>query len=597
MSRLPPSAHTHLNDAGLIFADEFNDSYFSRDDGLAESQAVFLAGCDLPHGWADRSSFVIGELGFGTGLNVLATWDLWNKHRPLGGILHIFTVEGFLLDAKTAQAVHRHWPQLRHLSDQLVAKWPTRAYGAQRIWFPDDGVCLTFLIGPCEDVLSRMAFQADCWFLDGFAPSRNLDMWSPRVLAHVARLSAPQARLATYSVAGSVRAGLVQAGFDVRRVPGFGSKRQRLEAHRLGAIQLVPKCPQTAIVIGGGIAGASVSAALIRRGLKVELFDADPCARTKASGNPVALIMPRLDRADTREGRFFRAAYVMAVDAYNSMGEAAFRATGVHEVGADEAACIRLTNLVDDPPLPPDHITNPDGQSLIHLQGGLAYPDAVLKHLTLGARCHPIAVNRVSSHDGAWHAYDEAGHCLATADICVVANGPGAALFCNLGASLRGRAGQLSWASVDDAIPEVPLSGGAYAAPFHHRLVFGATYEHCEIGASPPPVTLENHRLNRDKLAVIAPNLAGHIDINTASGRSSVRAATPDQLPVVGAVEGEGPGKFILCALGSRGFTTAFLCAEIIASQACGEPSPVEIDVAIALAPDRFAKRAAKRAS
>ncbi len=594
MARLPPSANTHVNDEGLIYGDDFNDSYFSRDDGLAESRTVFLSGCGLPDAWADRTCFVIGELGFGTGLNILATWDLWRRTRPEGGVLHIVTVEGFLLEADTAKTAHTMWPQLRDLSDQLIAKWPTRAFGPQRIWFPGDGLCITFLIGSCEQALADMSFEADCWFLDGFSPARNPDMWSPGVMAQVARLSAPYARLATYSVAGHVRTGLAQVGFEVKRAPGFGSKRERLEAYRTGASGIVPKRPTSAIVMGGGIAGASICAALRRRGVHVDLFDADPCGTTKASGNPVALIMPRLDRGDTRESRFFRAAYLAALSAYQDMGKDAFVPLGCHEVSGDPDGIARLVNLAADPPLPASHIESLDGVSLLHLKGGIAYPDAVLKHLGQGATHHARAIASLK-YDGGWEALDHTGKIMATADMCVIASGPAAGQFSGLGPSLRGRAGQLSWAPVMGALPALPISGGAYGAPFHNRLVFGATFEHCDVSAPAPPVRQSTHVQNRDMLATIASALAAGIDLEKAGGRTSVRATTNDQLPIIGAIEGEGPHKYVLCALGSRGFTSAFLCAEMIAAQACGEPSPVDMAVREALAPDRFAKRAARR--
>jgi tRNA 5-methylaminomethyl-2-thiouridine biosynthesis bifunctional protein len=594
MARLPPSANTHVNEQGLIYGDDFNDGYFSRDDGLEESRTVFLKGCGLPEAWSNRDCFVIGELGFGTGLNVLATWALWNQTRQSDAILHIVTVEGFLLDRAQAQAAHQMWPQLQALSDQLIAKWPTRAFGAQRIWFPDDGLCITFLIGPCEEALASMEFEADCWFLDGFSPARNPDMWSPAVFAQITRLSAPDARLGTYSVAGAVRTGLSHVGFEVARVPGFGTKRQRLEGSFKGNAKVQPARPSSAIVIGGGIAGACVSAALIKRGLQVDMFDADPCGRTKASANPVALIMPRLDRGDTNEAQFFRAGYLMALSNYHDMTEG-FARTGVTEVGVDELSVGRLTDLADDPPFSTDHIARPDDQSLHHVQGGLVYPDLILKHLSQGVTRHPVAIARLEQIDGIWHAFDGAGDVLATADICVLANGPAANQFCDLNLHLRGRAGQLSWAPLDGAMPSVPISGGAYCAPFGDRLVFGATYKPVALDHAPPPVSLDAHKYNRDGLALIKPDLAGTIDLGSASGRTAIRATTPDQLPIAGALEGEGQGKYIVAGLGSRGFTTAFLCAEIVASLACSEPSPVETKIAAALSPDRFHKRALRR--
>ena len=595
MTRLPPLANVSCNADGLIFGDDFGDSYYSRNDGLGESRAVFLGGAHLPDAWQGRSSFVIGELGFGTGLNFLATWDLWRKHRPSDGVLHYFSVEGFLLDSEKARAAHGHWPQLEELSLKLTKRWPVRSFGAQRIWFDDDNVCLTVLIGPCRDALSRMDFQADCWFLDGFSPSKNPQMWSDDVLTQIKRLSAPHARVATYSVAGAVRQGLSDQGFVVAKVPGFAFKRERLEAHLPGVCVAEIQKPKRAIVIGGGIAGCSIAAALLRRGIEVELFDGDPCGRTKASGNPLALVMPRLDRADTREARFFRAAYLMALDAYKQMGDGFFATTGVREICVGDDKRERHLSLGDDPPLPPSHLTKAADSALVHHQAGLVYPDAVLAHLRAGATRHPINVARLVYKDATWHAYDQAGTCVASADICVVANGQAAAEFSTTGRYIRGRVGQLSWAPLHGDSVDMPLSGGAYCAPFGDKLMFGATYETWDMQAPPPCVRPEGHTENNALLAALAPDVAARLVMSAASGRTSVRAATPDQLPMVGACEEGVPGKFVLCGLGSRGFTTAFLCAEMIAAGACGEPSPVERDVAIALSPDRFAKREQRR--
>jgi tRNA 5-methylaminomethyl-2-thiouridine biosynthesis bifunctional protein len=600
MSRLPPSPNIHFDESGLIQGDDFGDSYFSRDDGLAESRAVFLAGNHLPEVWADRDSFVIGELGFGTGLNVLAAWDLWNKTASATGILHIISVEGFLMDADSAQKAHRAWPELASLSQQLIARWPTRAAGTQRIWFPNDRVCITFLIGPCVQMLSRMDFQADAWFLDGFSPSKNPDMWSAAVFEQIRRLSAPRATVATYSVAGIVRSGLTEVGFDVSRAPGFGSKRERLEAQLVRdelPKSTTPK-PKTALVIGGGIGGTAMCAALVRRGIKVELIDDDSCGRTKASGNPLALVMPRLDRGDTREAWFFRSAYLMACDAYGDMDDDGFIETGVIECGEDAKSIERLADLRLDPPLPDADLIAHGINGLLHRRAGIAYPDAVLKHLHGQATHHPIAVGRLERNDGQWQALCDAGKIIAQADICIIAAGTGVNLLCDLGPDLLARAGQLSLAKIQGELPETPLSGGAYAAKFGDKLAFGATFEPWPIDKqTPPSVCAEKHSQNQANLAEIAPDLAARIDLQSANGRVSIRVTTNDNLPVVGAVPGAQSGLFVLAALASRGFTTAFLCAEMIASQACHEPSPVERDVALALAPDRFIKRRAKRAT
>lgn len=596
VSRLPAEPDIAFDDTGLILGEAFQDSYYSRDDGLEETRKVFLDGCGLPAAWQAIPHFTLAELGFGTGLNVLATWDLWRKHRQAGQTLHFITTEAFLMSATHAARAHAHWPELVDLSQRLLAHWPVRAFGSQRIWFEDDGFCLTILIGPALRCLQAMDFRADAWFLDGFAPSRNADMWSPELLQQVARLSAPGARLATYSVAGAVRRGLEACGFDVSRQPGFGSKRQRLEAVWPGTRESAVAKPATVLVVGGGIAGAALCHAFARRGIRVSLLDGDPCGQSKASRNPAALVMPRLDRGDTREARFFRAAYLAATSLYHTLSDAIFAPTQVHELPGDDRDRKRLGDLAHNPPLPPELLGMIEGGGLLHRTGGLVYPDRLLPFLTRSATRHPVTATALRYQAGLWQALGDAGEVLLEADVCVVAAGTQLDRFVKLDTALEGRAGQISLAQIQGALPETALAGGPYAVAFHDKLLFGATFDPWSLARpEKPDVTAAGHAQNAESLASIAPDLAARIDLKTAFGRSSVRVAAKDRLPIAGAASAkageDGPGLFVLGALGSRGFTTAHWLAEHVASLACGEPSPLERDVAAAVSARRFAVR------
>ncbi len=598
-SRLPPEPDIRFDSTGLILGEAFNDSYFSRDDGLAETRTVFLEGCGLPGAWVGRTRFTIAELGFGTGLNVLATWDLWRKHRQASQTLHFITTEAFLMGAEHAANAHVHWPELADLSRQLLARWPVRAFGSQRIWFQEDGFCLTILIGPALRSLQAMDFRADAWFLDGFAPSRNEDMWSPELLEEVARLCAPGARVATYSVAGAVRRSLEASGFQVSRRPGFGSKRQRLEAVWRGQRESLAASPSAALVIGCGIAGAAVAHAFTQRGIEVHILDADPCGQIMASRNPAALVMPRLDRGDTREARFFRAAYLHATRLYAGLGDEIFSQTQVQELPGDDRDALRLSDLGENPPLPFELLQRLENGGLLHRTGGLVYPDLLLPKLTQYATRHPVTACDLRFQSGQWQALDHAGEVLAEAPLCVVAAGPQLDRFVRLDTELEGRAGQISLAEIDGALPTTALAGGPYAAAFHQQLLFGATFDPWDL-ASPksPEVTANGHARNQATLSSVTPDLAQRIDLATAYGRASIRVAARDRMPIAGNVTARsgdaGPGLFALGALGSRGFTTAHWLAEHVASLACGEASPLERDVILAVSPRRFEGRRQK---
>lgn len=597
MSRLPPKPIIHFDQDGLLQADTFGDSYFSRDDGLLESRAVFLAGNHLPEAWANQPQFTIGELGFGSGLNVLAAWHLWNATKSQNAILHIVTFEGYLLERDDARTVHARWPELHALSEKLLARWPVRAYGTQRLWFDEDNICITIVIGACQDTLPKMAFHANCWFLDGFAPSKNPDMWSQGIAHHIARLSAPAATIATYSVARIVRDHFETAGLDIRRVDGFGSKRQRLEGVLRGDQLTQAPRPQTAIVIGGGIGGGAVCAALVRRGVDVHLFDDDTCGRTKASGNPVALIAPRLDLAETCEGRFYRSAYLSACDTYHNMGGGAFVASGVLERAPHEADQARLGKLKANPPLPENQLAfRGDEAGLIHTQGGFVFPDLVLRSLKQGATLHPLKISRLAFENGRWQAFGDEEGAIISADVCIVAAGTGYPDLIDLGVDLGARAGQLSYTRIDDLENKMPVCGGGYAATLGDRIFFGATFDAWPLHQrQPPPVTEEGHTHNVRILRDIAPDLAEIIPVQDCAGRTSIRVTTPDHLPLAGPLPMAPAGLYVIAGLGSRGFTTAFMSAEIVASHIHNDPLPLEIDLVDAVKPSRFMERRARK--
>lgn len=202
---------------------EFDDVYFSARDGLGETRHVFLEGNDLPDAWERRDWFVVGETGFGTGLNFLTVWKLFNDTKGVGQRLHFISVEKYPLSAAQIDEALAHWCELDELRAQLVDAYPDDPEGVVNIEFL--GVRLTIYFDDVVDGLSRCEAEVDAWFLDGFMPSCNPEMWRDEVFEQVGRLSREGTTFATFTSAGFVRRGLSAVGFDVKRVPGFGWKR------------------------------------------------------------------------------------------------------------------------------------------------------------------------------------------------------------------------------------------------------------------------------------------------------------------------------------------------------------------------------------
>ncbi|OAN78530.1 FAD-dependent oxidoreductase [Sulfitobacter sp. EhC04] len=213
-------------DGKIPVSTRFDDPFFSLDDGIAETRHVFLTGNDLPARF--RDDFAIGELGFGTGLNLLVAWDAFAAAMP-GATLRFTSFEAFPLSPEDMARAHRAFPAFDDKRDALSAVW-TGADGS----FDLPGLRLNVIFGDARETLPQWTGHADAWFLDGFAPAKNPELWSPDLMAEVAAHTAQNGTAATYTAAGDVRRGLAAAGFDVHRVQGFGRKRHMTRARIAG---------------------------------------------------------------------------------------------------------------------------------------------------------------------------------------------------------------------------------------------------------------------------------------------------------------------------------------------------------------------------
>jgi len=203
----------------------FDDPYFSLENGLEETAYVFLDGNDLPARF--RDGFHIAELGFGTGLNLLAALALWRESNQ-SGKLHFTSFEAFPMAPKDMLAAQAAFPALAALSDELAPHWT-----AGETAFQTDDLVFTLVLCDARKTVSNIAQKADAWFLDGFSPAKNPELWEPALMAQIAAQTAPQGTAATYTAAGFVRRALAEAGFDVTRRTGFGRKRHMTTARML----------------------------------------------------------------------------------------------------------------------------------------------------------------------------------------------------------------------------------------------------------------------------------------------------------------------------------------------------------------------------
>ena len=598
------------------------DIYFSAADGVQETKTVFLNGCNLPDRWSGQPLHVIAELGFGTGLNFLATADLWRKTCQPRQKLHYISVEGSPLSAEEMQRAHLRFPAINKIATELRAVLPPAVKGFHNCHITDD-IQLSLLYGPVDELLPQLQASVDSWFLDGFAPAKNPQMWSDQVFDQIQRLSAPDAHLASFSVAGSVRRGLRKIGFEVHKKPGHGYKRHRLEA------VFTCKKPEpvkvendklendkTVMVVGAGIAGACLVHQLAKHDIDCLLIDGSGLA-SGASGNPVGLVSPRLDLDDTPLARFYRTAFCYAIQFYQQNISSSFVQTGINRMAQSPEQWDKFTKLFKYKALPDEMlILNLTKQELQLPTAGTLQPVKAIQTLVGATDTVTKQIDKLTNENDQWVARDTDGKVISSADIVVLAHGVGE--IANLGLpELRKLRGQISIASNITNRPKRPVIGKSYALAIDtENLLFGATHDRVQE-ITDTNVKLGDHHRNLAELEILLPELAGQIDASTLVGRTSYRAASPDLQPLAGQVPdvdkckewakqywgklddySSAPvqsGLYMLNGLGSRGLTLAPILAKAIVADILGHSSPLEKEAATALHPARFAARTARR--
>ena len=580
-------------EAGEPRSGRYGDVYFSAEDGLAETRAVFLQGCDLPQAWQGRKAFTVAELGFGSGLNIAALLDLWREHRPENGRLHIFSIENYPLARHEARRALSAWPEIHEAASALIDRWPAATPGFHRIDLPEFHAVLDLAVGEAEWALSQWMGQADAWLLDGFAPSVNPDMWSEAIFDQIADRSAPDARVATFTVAGVVRRGLAERGFLVEKRPGHGRKRERLEAR--GAGNTVVPASRSVIVIGAGIAGAATARALKAAGLSAVTIEATGRG-SGASGFPAALVTPRFDLGDAAVAGLFAQALERA-DALYSPLPGAVLSRGVLQLAGTDRDAGRFGRIAEQPIWDEGAIIGMDDAEASRIVGepvegtGLSMRPAfvvspkVVLSAWLGAdAAPPVEAASLEQHENGWRVLDANGAVLAEADLVVLCAGAGnAALAPEL--SLSPVRGQAEWVETDT--PAAAVAWGGYVAPTGSGFLFGATHDRGDLGTE---VRAGDTDRNLTALAARLPRLAAGVEPGAVRSRAATRATTRDRLPIAGAIP-ERPGLFVVGGLGSRGFCLAPLLGEHVAALIADQPSPLPADLAARITPSRAALR------
>ena len=637
-----PSHYTRLQwRHGQPYSAHYDDVFASRDGGEAEAQHVFIDGNRLPQRFAAQKQFCVGETGFGTGLNFLLTVQSFLQHADDDASLDFVSVEKHLLHPDDVARCHAARPALQPLVAELLACYPPALAGVHRCMLCNGRVRLSLLLGEAAEVLANLDLYVDAWFLDGFSPARNPAMWSQPVCDALARYSHEGTSLSSYSVAGVVRRGLQQAGFELQKRPGYGRKRDMLTGRFTGARQdsappwyRLPQLPRevnNAVIIGAGIAGLTTAWQLVQRGYRITLIDRAPRIASAASGNPAAVVMPRLALADDGYNALVLQALYFARRQYRSL-QADSERTFWFEHGVQLAVCRdRAGRLLDDShPASAclcEHASaasDTDIAWLLCRDAGWLRPrvlcDALLA--ACGDALHYVQaeVSALQFANGRSIVLDGGKRELAETGCLILANANGlATLPAAKHLPLQASRGQIS------LLPEVmlqqglqrPLSGSRYITPpLDGYACAGASYG----SSSSSALQSADHADTLAGLTAMAPDLLRPgIEPHSLRGRVAWRAVTPDRLPLIGPLPDAEyfrreyhdlhhgrpasryasaryhSGVYVNAGYGSHGFSLAFLGAELLASMIGGTPLPVTQPSLQRLLPARFLVRALRR--
>ncbi|WP_026960243.1 bifunctional tRNA (5-methylaminomethyl-2-thiouridine)(34)-methyltransferase MnmD/FAD-dependent 5-carboxymethylaminomethyl-2-thiouridine(34) oxidoreductase MnmC [Aliagarivorans taiwanensis] len=648
--RPSPTQHAQIswNQQGTPVAEQFDDVYFSNVNGLEETRYVFLKQNNLPQRWLDSSAehHVIGESGFGTGLNFLASWQAFEQFRtqqPSHCLNHLYFVsfEKYPLTTCDLEKAHQAWPELAKYAQLLQQRYPTvMTEGCQRLHFQCDGYCVTLdlwigdILEQLPSVYAGATGTVDSWFLDGFAPSKNPDMWSQALFDGMARISKPDATLATFTAAGFVRRGLIEAGFAMSKAKGFGTKRDMLVGcFAAQAEQDKEQDPDTSTlnvaIIGAGIAGAALAYSLCSRGVTVDLYEREAKAASAASGNRQGAIYPLLTPTKPEQTQFHVQAFLYQQQTIDMAREHnpqfGYEQCGVLQLAHSDKSLTAIDKIAhtEYPQALVEHVGEEDANRLAALA-----VDAQGLHYPLGAWVNaPGYVNALldkAAQTGKLnlHFGKELSGFVPEADRVTLSFSDGSQashprLVCCHAEQALQHDPQLPITPVRGQVSHIQSSPQLSALNkvlcFSGYLTPGLEQQHC-LGASFIRFDLsrelrdEETQENLEKLQTSLPRPWNQqLTVADSQGRAAIRATVRDHLPLIGrypdlkAIYRDGYAEawqgeplpvlencYLLTGLGARGLSIAPLAAELLASELTAQPLPASKDMKSLLEPQRF---------
>ena len=562
---------------------------------IDECEHVFIDGNNLKNRFRDlspNSNFSIGEIGFGIGLNFLITCKAWLKYTEHNQVLEFYSFDKYIFALEDFNEFISSSSELKEYSEQLIKYYPKNIKGIQKISLFDGRISLNLIIGDISDTQEYIKSMTyiDAWFLDGFSPSKNPDLWSKELINSIGNTSYESSTISTYTSSGLVKRNLIDSGFAVRRTKGFAGKRHMLKGDALSKVSSKQGYSKKVAVIGSGITGCILSYLLAQKGIEVDLYEQSDSICAGASSHELLVTYPRLSAHDSAYGRFNLLSYVYATNFYENLKTQSWKKTGVLILNHDEDTARRQKALLE---------RRSDGKIYRHLNyaeaselsgievkydglhfkdAGYVLPNELCGFLTGSEKINVFTNSKIEnlSGDGMKTTFTIRDEHFEYDDVCLCTGSDSSELMNIDGFSTK--RGQVSHLESIGKISRInlPICAKGYISPEVSNLhIVGSSYsdhKHTDL-------TQEEHLSNLKKLQTILDE-----DVKVKSGKVGLRAISKDHMPMVGKKD----GIFLNTCHGSRASVSAPICAEIISNLITEDAPPLQSRELKALCPLRF---------
>ena len=642
-------AQISFNSLGIPYSEQFKDTYYSLSGAIDECEHVFIEGNDLKRRWANTQTFTIAELGFGFGLNFFVSANYWQKYSNKQSWLHYISFEKHPVKK---QDLIRFYEQIDFHSD-LIEKfskyYPLPFKGQHRIEFSEQNISLTLVFNDALLALKDSSFIADAWYLDGFAPRLNNSMWSTEIMHQIARLTNHQGTFATYSCASAIQNNLNHAGFQIKKKAGFAKKREMLTGSKgLESIQsgytLKQKSwllsnkkifkPRKAIVVGAGLAGVMISAALAKRGWQISLIEQHSNVANEGSGNANAILMPRLSVDHDLQAQLTLLGFLYSTQLLSNLNQTSnntvWHQCGAIQIPRDAEQWQRMQQITRQENISIEFLQEINSNEASKLancklkhpgwlfpQAGWAIPKNICsilleKYSSQIKFINTTRIDNIEFHNQNWHISSKDKTDIEHAPVIILTNALNANQYeqtrwCPLNAK-RGQLTYIGNETINLNLQKIICSDIYISPSINNNYILGATFV---SGDTSIEIRSNEHQENITKLNKLAPDL--FIKKNTQlDGRAAIRAVSPDRLPIVGPVAQEKDfyhdfhnaalgstkstypipkyhqGLYLATGFGSRGIAWIPICTEALASLICCEPNLLNQQLLNAIHPNRF---------